>query len=202
MAVAKHEVGHALTQRVLGIGPQHIKLNEANGQFTGQSLPTENANSDENFARLMTSEMAGPIAQICTAPESLEGLESNFSDTLLLPALELSKDSSRPLNALGWEGDLLRSQILFLTEKSAPLSHDIKYYKRGGFIFAVESQLFPIFRTRQIQNCIRQIASGLVESRFIDGHDFGVTASEALQSSAWSGLLSLDLNFSPFKFKN
>jgi hypothetical protein len=202
LAVAKHEIGHALTQRILGIGPQHIKLCEANGLFTGQSLPLKNANSDENYARLLTSEMAGPIAQICTAPESLESLESNFSDSLLIPALGLSKDVTRPLNALGWESDLIRSQILFLTEKFQHVSTHARFYERGGFVFDVERQLFAIFKTPLMRDHVSHIASSLVERRFLDGKDFGEAAIEALQNPSWATLITLDLNFSPFKLKN
>lgn len=191
-AVAIHELGHALVQAALGIGPQQIRIYEAEGGgWQGQSLPSEKAITNELFGRLLASQMAGPIAQICLAPASLGTFREEFTDKLLIPALDLRERDENALCRLLWASDLERHVLPFA--KSVRNNPFVKpFYEMGGFLFSAESAIFKAFKAETISRQMDSLSSKLVEVLGIDGEEFHSLARPTLDLPIWNDLRSMD----------
>lgn len=191
---AVHECGHASAQAVLGAGPRQVCIKRDSDGWSGQSLADEDANSDEKIARLLVAELAWPIAQIAVAPGSLGDLCDTFRDALIAPSLNLLRAPDRPLNRLGWEGDLSRSGVEALARFAESCWRVESPYNRGGFLFHAERALFGVYRAEPIRAGLVELATILVRRESIAWDAFRSLASEVLKSSAWGTLRSLDLS--------
>lgn len=194
-STAVHECGHASVQAVLGVGPRRVLIKCDSGGWSGQSLPNEDANSDKKIVRFLVTQLAGPIAQIVVASESLGDLRDRFRDALLEPTLALLSDPDRPINRLGWEGDLRRCGLETIARSVESCWSHKPIYRRGGFLFRAERALFDVFRAESIQAGLVEIANVLVRQESIDGDAFRSLAADVLRSSAWENLQSMDLSF-------
>jgi hypothetical protein len=202
ITAAKHELGHALVQTLVGIGPQAVKIWETEEGWQGQSLPFEGANCNELFNKLLVSQLAGPIAQICSAPESLGDFSGVFSIGLLEPALELGAARLECLNHLLWASDLER-HVLPLASTFRFIKCESCFYQKGAFVFQAEECLFRAFNDDQILGGMGELAKTVANIQSLETEQFREIASDVLSAPAWSELLALDLDFPPpFNFKD
>lgn len=204
---AKHEVGHALVQSILGIGPQHVEVRNENDLWAGQSLPFPHANEDNHFVKLLVSQMAGPIAQVCSAPESIAERLGVVTDNLIDVLLRFDNPTQNEvLNDLGWFGDLRgineSSPVLRLAGTTKNARKVPCFYETGAFVFAAEEVLFDIFRDIKVSSEVSCIARKLTVVGKFDGAHFQQLAFDVLKLEAWQPLRMLDLDFlPPFKRK-
>lgn len=202
---AKHEVGHALVQSFFGIGPQHVEVRNENGLWPGQSLAFSYANEEKHYVKLLVSQMAGPIAQVCSAPESIPQTLGVITNNLMDVLLRFDQPTrSEILDDLGWRGDLegQSSPVLWLAGKNKHVRKVQHFYDDGAFIFAAEEVLFEIFKDSQVSRGIDLIAQKLTLAGKLDGADFKQLSAYVLEFDAWNPLKVLDLDFlPPFKLK-
>jgi hypothetical protein len=202
-STAKHEIGHALVQALYSIGPQFVTIRQVNGLWEGQSLPDQTANQNKNYARMWVSQIAGPIAQICSAPESLGEVGEQFSSSLLETALAFGEAEQNNLDELGWSSDLIQSHILWHARTVKGVKNNPKFYADGGFLYEAEKVLFRAFRDKDLQCELANLALVLIRCGTIEGGFFLQQAKHALALPVWNALRQLDMDFElPFTIKN
>ena len=201
LSAAKHEIGHALVQALFTIGPVSLRIEQRyHGGWEGESRPEELATSEEFWARMMASQIAGPICQICLAPESLGEFQDHFLDTLLKPSIALLSVDKEALNKLLWGEDLLSSPVIFFAKRSASMPLKDLVYFDGGFLYRAERILFEIFRDSRFRDDATALASRLVDQKTLPGDTFRHLASDTLQNAQWKALLEMDWDI-PINFK-
>jgi hypothetical protein len=194
---ALHEIGHALAQATLGVGPATVSIMHVEDRWQGQSLPDEDANTNEKFVRLLVTQLAGPIAQIVRAPKSLGDLAAVYGTQLLIPSFSLYFQAGQPLKELGWTGDLGHSGLIFLARGVEAVWQKPQYYIHGGFLYYAEQALFSAYSEKSLGATMDKLARSLVVVKTMSKELFLNEAKEALELPAWNPLRELDLTFVP-----